>query len=186
MPSAVAKPKNTKAPNDPTLYDQTKVSNLQDEYYRIKLMKLKMEEATQGLSAKEQEVLKQPSDLDMLTAKILVKLKTYADHDPYLNTFRAITGKESREEIAQDLATRHYNKVITDKYIGQLMNTTKASSIVDSRSTIRSGYTTGGSAVLGADGLPTSDFTGDRGLDLAGALGGIARALAGLGGARAE
>lgn len=135
---AVAKPKNTKAPNDPTIYDNTKVGSLQDEYYRIKLLQMKMDNATAGLSEAEKAVMKQPSDLDMLTAKILIKLKTMADHDPYLNTYRAITGKESREEIASDLATRHYNKHITDHYIGQVVNSDFTKDVVSGRDTVRS------------------------------------------------
>lgn len=154
---AVAKPKNTKAPNDPTIYDNTKVGSLQDEYYRIKLLQMKMDNATAGLSAKEKEVMKQPSDLDMLTAKILIKLKTYADHDPLLNTYRAITGKEGREEIAQDLATRHYNKHITDLYIGKVVNSDFTANVVKGRDTVRTSLVgdvlTGGSK----DGLTKPD-----------------------------
>jgi len=134
---AIAKQKNNKAPNDPTVFDNMSMGNLQNEYYRIKLLKMKMEDATQGLSEKEQEVMKQPSDLDMLTAKILLKLKTLADHDPHLNTYRAITGKESREEIASDLATRHYNKFITDKYIGELVNSQFTNNVVSGRDGVR-------------------------------------------------
>lgn len=169
---AVAKPKNTKAPNDPTIYDNTKVGSLQDEYYRIKLMNLKMEQATAGLSQREQEVMKQPSDLDMLTAKVLVKLKTFSDHDPLLNTFRAITGKESREEMAADLATRHYNKYITDHYIGKVLNTTKAGEIVSARDTVRGSFARGANKVLdGDDGLPGANVgAGAPSVDILGAL----------------
>ena len=151
--SAIAKPKNTRAPNDPTLYDNMRVGSVQDEYYRMKLLQMKMETATAGLSAREQEVMKQPSDLDMLTAKILIKLKTMADHDPYLNTYRAITGKESREDIAQDLATRHYNKHITDFYIGQVVNSDFTAKVVKGRDTVRNGFKAGSGKVLGAGDL---------------------------------
>lgn len=154
--SAVAKPKNTKAPNDPTIYDNMKIGSLQDEYYRIKLLQMKMDNATAGLSDKEKEVMKQPSDLDMLTAKILVKLKTYSDHDPLLNTYRAITGKEGREEIAQDLATRHYNKHITDFYIGQVVNSDFTGKVVKARDTIRTGL---GASVLQAPGADGNTLT---------------------------
>jgi hypothetical protein len=160
---AVAKPKNTRAPNDPTIYDNTKVGSLQDEYYRIKLLQMKMDNATAGLSEAEKAVMKQPSDLDMLTAKILIKLKTMADHDPYLNTYRAITGKEGREEIASDLATRHYNKHITDHYIGQVVNSDFTSNVVAGRDGVRSKAK---AAVLGANGLTTQTVGGGAAPDV--------------------
>ena len=178
---AVAKPKNTKAPNDPTIYDNTKIGSLQDEYYRIKLLQMKMDNATAGLSDKEKEVMKQPSDLDMLTAKILIKLKTLADHDPYLNTYRAITGKEGREEIAADLATRHYNKYITDHYIGQVVNSSFTENVVKSRNGVRDGFGKGGTkSVLGADG-PTNTAAGGGSppFDIAAAFQNLASAITG-------
>jgi hypothetical protein len=168
---AVAKPKNTRAPNDPTIYDNTKIGSLQDEYYRIKLLQMKMDNATAGLSAKEKEVMKQPSDLDMLTAKILIKLKTMADHDPYLNTYRAITGKESREEMAADLATRHYNKHITDHYIGQVVNSDFTKDVVDGRDGVRAKFKAGGaSAVLTGAGLTAAGVAADAPVDIVAAL----------------
>jgi hypothetical protein len=180
MPPAVAKPKNTRAPNDPTIYDNTKVGSLQDEYYRIKLLQMKMDNATEGLSEKEKKVMKQPSDLDMLTAKILIKLKTYADHDPLLNTYRAITGKEGREEIAQDLATRHYNKYITDHYIGKVVNSDFTGKVVEGRDGVRGAFRNGGSSsVLSADGLTdTAAGGGTQPLDVVAALTAALRALA--------
>jgi len=170
MSSAVAKPKNTKAPNDPTIYDNTKVGSVQDEYYRMKLLQMKMDNATQGLSDKEKDVMKQPSDLDMLTAKILIKLKTMADHDPYLNTYRAITGKESREEIAQDLATRHYNKHITDHYIGQVVNSDFTAKVVGGRDGVRKGLAGG---VLGADKLTSTEASDSKAVDVVQSLTGV-------------
>ncbi len=174
--SAVAKPKNTKAPNDPTIYDNMKIGSLQDEYYRIKLLQMKMDNATAGLSDKEKEVMKQPSDLDMLTAKILVKLKTYSDHDPLLNTYRAITGKEGREEIAQDLATRHYNKHITDFYIGKVVNSDFTAKVVENRDTVRTGL---GGTVLGADGLTKREAGGGAPPDLVALFAQLRRAVVG-------
>jgi hypothetical protein len=109
----------------------------QEQYYKLLLQQKKMELATAGLSKAEQSVINQPSDLDMLTAKILVKLKTFSDHDPYLNTLRAITGKEGREDIAEDLAVRHYNKHITDFYVSEVVDSGFTAGVVNGRSAIR-------------------------------------------------
>ena len=149
----VAKPKNTHAPNDSTIYDgQATAHGSQEQYYRLKLQQKRMEMATSGLTEAEREVMTQPSDLDMLTAKILVKLKTFSDHDPYLNTLRAITGKESREDIAEDLATRHYNKHITDYYVGQVVDSDFTGGVVDGRNGVRQGLIARALGAPGRDG----------------------------------
>ena len=137
MPS-VAKPKNTHAPNDPTALDGAAMTHgSQEQYWKLKLQQERMTLATAGLSEAEKKVINQPSDLDMLTAKILVKLKTFADHDPYLNTLRAITGKESREDIAEDLAVRHYNKHITDYYVSEVVDSSFTAGVVNGRQAVR-------------------------------------------------
>jgi len=169
----VAKPKNSHAPNDPTIYDgQATAHGSQEQYYKLKLQQKRMEMATSGLTREEREVMTQPSDLDMLTAKILVKLKTYSDHDPYLNTLRAITGKESREDIAEDLATRHYNKHITDYYVSQVVDSDFTGGVVNGRNGVRAGLI---NQVLGApDGsgrrLATVTAGGGAAAGIAGAL----------------
>ena len=153
---AVAKPKNSHAPNDPTLYDGAALAphGSQEQYYKLLLQKERMDRATGGLSAAEKAVVQQPSDLDMLTAKILVKLKTMADHAPYLNTLRAITGKESREDIAEDLATRHYNKHITDYYVAGVVDSAFTGQVIGGRGNVRRALrgqvlAGGGDAMLG-------------------------------------
>jgi hypothetical protein len=155
MPS-VAKPKNTHAPNDPTAVDgQAMTHGSQEQYYKLMLQDLKIKKATAGLSKAEVAVIDQPSDLDMLTAKILVKLKTFADHDPYLNTLRAITGKEGREDIAEDLAVRHYNKHITDYYVSEVVDSDFTRGVVNGRRDVRNSL--GGIIRSGAGNKATGD-----------------------------
>jgi hypothetical protein len=116
----------------------------------------------------------------MLTAKILVKLKTMADHAPYLNTLRAITGKESREDMAEDLATRHYNKHITDYYVSGVVDSGFTKDVVDGRS---GGRTALAGAVLRAAGAGADPAFGG-GLTHAGyqaPAAGLAAALGALG-----
>jgi len=158
---AVAKPKNTHAPNDPTMFDGQALAphGSQEQYYKLMLQQKRMELATSGLSADERKVIQQPSDLDMLTAKILVKLKVMADHDPYLNTLRAITGKEGREDIAEDLAVRHYNKHITDYYVGGVVDSEFTGAVVGGRDATRRDL-----AAATTEGAPKAGVYGSRGL----------------------
>ena len=180
MPS-VAKPKNTSAPNDPTMFDGQALAphGSQEQYYKLMLQQKRMELATSGLSADERKVIQQPSDLDMLTAKILVKLKVMADHDPYLNTLRAITGKEGREDIAEDLAVRHYNKHITDYYVGGVVDSEFTGEVVTGRNATRTALaekTTNAAAkagVYGSRGLTKSAFEPAQVPDIVASLKGL-------------
>ena len=116
---------NKQAPSVSTKYDLTGERDNQSEYYRLKLEELRMANMAGSdlLSSDEQKALKSVSDLDGLTTKILVRLKVLSDYDPVLNTMRALTGHEERMDIARELATRHYNKTVTDHFVGQFVTT---------------------------------------------------------------
>lgn len=121
---------NKKAPTVATDYDILGGRDSMAEYYKIKLEKQRSKEAGAQLSDIERRALEMPSDLDILTTKILVKLKVLSDYDPLLNTMRALTGHEDRTDIARELATRHYNKSVTDHFVGQFVSTTQTSQLL--------------------------------------------------------
>jgi len=129
--SAVSSMKNSKAPTTPTHYDIMGGNDSQSEYYKLKIQQLRMEKASNGLNASEKEALQLASDLDVLTAKILVKLKVLPDFHPELNTMRAITGQESREEIARELAIKHYNKAVVDRFVKKYVSVEGVDSVLN-------------------------------------------------------
>jgi len=129
MPETVV---NKKAPTVATDYDLLSGRDSMAEFYKLQLEDLRSKKiaAAGFLSAKEQEALTLTSDLDILTTKILCKLKVLSDYDPTLNTMRALTGHEDRTDIARELATRHYNKSVTDYFVSQFVDTTRTNTLL--------------------------------------------------------
>jgi len=122
---------NKKAPAVGTKYD-IGGGDSQAEYYKLKIAELRLNNAMKsGLSAAEKKAMELSSDLDMLTAKILVKLKILPDFHPELNTMRAITGMESREDIARELAVKHYNKAVVDRFVSKYVSVGGANDVLD-------------------------------------------------------
>lgn len=129
MPETVV---NKRAPTVPSHYDILSPKSSMEEYYRLKIDDLRTQkaEASGLLSAKEKEALQMTSDLDLLTTKILVKLKVLSDYDPLLNTMRSLTGHEDRQDIARELAVRHYNKSVTDHFVSQFVTTSNTKNLL--------------------------------------------------------
>ena len=123
---------NTHAPTVATDYDVLGGRNSMGEYYKLKLEKERIDNVmTQGfLNADEKKALMLSSDLDILTTKILAKLKVESDYSPLLNTMRALTGHEDRADIARELATRHYNKSVTDHFVNKFVNIEKTNDLL--------------------------------------------------------
>ena len=129
MPETVI---NKKAPTVATDYDLLGGRDSMAEYYKLKLEELRAEKigAAGFLSPKEKEALQLTSDLDILTTKVLAKLKVLSDYDPILNTMRALTGHEDRADIARELATRHYNKSVTDHFVSRFVDTNRTNKLL--------------------------------------------------------
>lgn len=129
MPETVV---NKKAPTVATDYDLLGGRDSMAEYYKLKLEELRAEKigAAGFLSPKEKEALQLTSDLDILTTKVLAKLKVLSDYDPMLNTMRALTGHEDRADIARELATRHYNKSVTDHFVSKFVDTDRTNRLL--------------------------------------------------------
>ena len=127
---------NKKAPAVGTDFDLLGGKDSQAEYYKLKLEEMRIKNAEGTLTSGETQALKQMSDLDVLTVKILAKLKVLSDYDPELNTMRALTGHDDRSDIARELATRHYNKAVTDHFVSKFVNVDKTNQLL--------GFTAGG------------------------------------------
>ena len=129
MPETVV---NKKAPTVATDYDILGGRDSMAEYYKLKLEELRADKVSAAgfLSPKEKEALQLSSDLDILTTKVLAKLKVLSDYDPTLNTMRALTGHEDRADIARELATRHYNKSVTDHFVSKFVDTNRTNALL--------------------------------------------------------
>lgn len=164
--------KNSKAPAVKTHYDLLDGGDSQNEYYKLKVQQLRMDKASSSLTAEEKTAMELASDLDVLTCKILVKLKILPDFHPELNTMRAITGMESREDIARELAVKHYNKAVVDRFVKKYVSVEGVNTVLNAQQTnIRSAI--GGRLGLTGGGLDeawtgSADFAG-------GTWGGLAR-----------
>jgi hypothetical protein len=129
MPETVV---NKKAPTVATDYDLLGGRDSMQEFYKLQLEDLRSRKIAEAgfLSAEETTALKMTSDLDILTTKILAKLKVLSDYDPTLNTMRALTGHEDRVDIARELATRHYNKSVTDHFVSKFIDTSRTNRLL--------------------------------------------------------
>jgi hypothetical protein len=125
--------RNSKAPAVKTHYDLLDAGDSQNEYYKLKIQQLRMEKAQSSLSAEEKQAMNLASDLDVLTCKILVKLKILPDFHPELNTMRAITGMESREDIARELAVKHYNKAVVDRFVKKYVSVEGVNTVLNNQ-----------------------------------------------------
>ena len=158
---------NKKAPAVGTKYDLG-ASDSQNEYYKLKIAQLRLDNAMKsGLTKAEKKAMELSSDLDMLTAKILVKLKILPDFHPELNTMRAITGMESREDIARELAVKHYNKAVVDRFVSKYVSVGGANDVLDEQQTsVRDaiagslGYAVASSTQGGNGKFAAGDFSG--------------------------
>ena len=123
---------NKRAPTVATDYDVLGGRDSMAEYYKLKLEELRTERVKdQGfLSPSEKDALMLTSDLDILTTKILAKLKVESDYSPLLNTMRALTGHEERADIARELATRHYNKSVTDHFVSKFVDIDRTNNLL--------------------------------------------------------
>jgi len=117
------------APNTATHYDFMGASDPKSEYYRLKLNQLKLEANKHALTDAEQKALQLNSDLDLLETKTLAKLKVKSDME--MAPLRAVSGHESREDIARWMAERYFNKKTVDEVVNGVMNETKAFGILD-------------------------------------------------------
>jgi hypothetical protein len=162
MPTVV----NKKAPTVATDYDLLGGRDSMAEYYKLKLEELRSEKISDAgfLSEPEKKALQMTSDLDILTTKVLAKLKVLSDYDPVLNTMRALTGHEDRSDIARELATRHYNKSVTDHFVGKFVDVGRTDRLL-------------GFDATGGGGLNAYRANLDGGLSGAAAWGGLARAV---------
>ena len=134
-PSTSGAMKNSKAPAVKTHYDLLQGDDSQQEYYKLKVQQLRMDKASSSLTAEEKSAMELASDLDVLTCKILVKLKILPDFHPELNTMRAITGMESREDIARELAVKHYNKAVVDRFVKKYVSVEGVDNVLTSQQT---------------------------------------------------
>jgi len=164
--------KNSKAPAVKTHYDLLDAGDSQNEYYKLKVQQLRMDKASSSLNAEEKQAMELASDLDVLTCKILVKLKILPDFHPELNTMRAITGMESREDIARELAVKHYNKAVVDRFVKKYVSVEGVNTVLNAQQTnIRSAI--GGRLGLTGGGLDEA-WTGSADF-AAGTWSGLAR-----------
>lgn len=169
--------KNSRAPAQKTDYDILGGGDSQSEYYKLKIAKLRMENAASSLSQPEKRAMELASDLDVLTAKILVKLKLLPDFHPELNTMRAITGMEDRENIARELAVKHYNKAVVDRFVRKYVSVEGVNDVLNEQQTeIRNAL--GGALGYGGAGLDDA-WTGSATFQT-GEWGGLARLLPGF------
>jgi hypothetical protein len=127
--------RNSKAPSVKTHYDLLEGGDSQNEYYKLKVQQLRMDKASSSLTSEEKQAMELASDLDVLTCKILVKLKILPDFHPELNTMRAITGMESREDIARELAVKHYNKAVVDRFVKKYVSVEGVNTVLNAQQT---------------------------------------------------
>ena len=172
--------KNSKAPAIKTHYDILSSKNSQDEYYKLMIQEKRMEKARGSLSQDEKNALELASDLDILTCKILVKLKVLPDFHPELNTMRALTGMESREDIAKSLAEKHYNKAIVDRFVGKYVSVKGVDDVLTSQQNDVRGVI-GRNLGLGGGGFNEA-WTGSATFQPGSKVGGVSNILGGVSG----
>ncbi len=118
------------APNTATVQDFMMDSeDARTAYYKLKANKLRLEAAANSLTAEEKQAVQMSSDLDVLAVKILAKLKVKPELE--INNLRAVTGMESREDIAMYLARQYFDKVTVDSVVKEYVDETKVKDILD-------------------------------------------------------
>ena len=142
------------APNTATVQDYMLDSeNAKEAYYKLKTNKLRLEAASNSLTAEEKQAVQMSSDLDILAVKILAKLKVKPELE--INNLRAVTGMESREDIAMYLARQYFDKVTVDQVVGQYVTEANVKGIMDASKAAQKGLDNAnvGKAVTGTWGV---------------------------------
>jgi len=122
------------APNTATVQDvMLDGENAKEAYYKLKTMNLRLKAAEHALTTEERQAVQMSSDLDILAVKILAKLKVKPELE--INSLRAVTGLQSREDIAMYLARQYFDKVTVDRVVKEYVDEKKVGDILDAQKT---------------------------------------------------
>ena len=120
------------APNTATVNDfMLDGENAKEAYYKLKTMNLRLKAAEASLTEEEKQAVQRSSDLDVLAVKILAKLKVKPELE--INSLRAVTGMQSREDIAMYLARQYFDKVTVDRVVKEYVDESKVGAILDAQ-----------------------------------------------------
>ena len=113
-----------------------KKQSTKDQYYSFMLRQEKLR-AIENLNAEEQflddeetKALSSISELEKLELKVLGRLMQLSDVSPQLLQVKAITGKDSREEIAHALADMYYRKYMVEDVLNRFVAPTESKNLI--------------------------------------------------------
>ena len=113
-----------------------KSKGAQDEYYRFQLRQAKLQRilnlgAETGLTDGEFNALNALGDHEKIELKTLARLYALTDSSPEYLQVKAITGGDSREEIAEKLASIYMERILVENTISRFIAPTTASATIN-------------------------------------------------------
>ena len=113
-----------------------KSKGAQEEYYRFQLRQAKLQRilnlgAETGLTEGEFNALNALGDREKIELKTLARLYALTDSSPEYLQVKAITGGDSREEIAEKLASIYMERILVENTISRFIAPTSASATIN-------------------------------------------------------
>ena len=113
-----------------------KSKGTQEEYYRFQLRQAKLARIEQlgdatGLVREEVAALNAMGDREKIELKTLARLYALSDSSPEYLQVKAITGGDSREEIAEKLASIYMERILVENTISRFIAPTTASATIN-------------------------------------------------------
>ena len=113
-----------------------KSKGAQDEYYRFQLRQAKLQRilnlgAETGLTDGEFNALNALGDREKIELKTLARLYALTDSSPEYLQVKAITGGDSREEIAEKLASIYMERILVENTISRFIAPTSVSATIN-------------------------------------------------------
>ena len=113
-----------------------KSKGAQEEYYRFQLRQAKLQRilnlgAETGLTDGEFNALNALGDREKIELKTLARLYALTDSSPEYLQVKAITGGDSREEIAEKLASIYMERILVESTISRFIAPTSASATIN-------------------------------------------------------
>jgi hypothetical protein len=113
-----------------------KTKGTQEEFYRFQLRQAKLARIEQlgaatGLAQEEIAALNAMGDREKIELKTLARLYALTDSSPEYLQVKAITGGDSREEIAEKLASIYMERILVESTISRFIAPTSASATIN-------------------------------------------------------
>jgi len=128
------------------LEKKEQVRSSQAEYYDYMLRQAKLKTLSDSgdsfIPADQLKLLDRISDLEKLELKILARLSTMPDEDPYLLNYFSITKTRDRTSCAKKLADKAYRKQLMENAISALAPSSDTSTLINGRASSQAGSST--------------------------------------------